>query len=33
MIDSTIFIKAITDDKRNFSMILSDLIKWFKNRD
>lgn len=34
-IDSVIFImlyKAITDDKRSFSMILNDLIKWFKNR-
>ena len=36
IIDSTIFIvlyKAITDDKRSFSMILNDLIKWFEKEE
>lgn len=35
-IDSVIFIilyKAITDDKRSFSMILSDLVKWFEKEE
>lgn len=35
-IDSTIFIilyKAITDDKRSFSTILNDLIKWFEREE
>ena len=35
-IDSVIFImlyKAIADDKRSFSMILSDLVKWFERED
>ena len=36
VIDSTIFIilyKAITDDKRSFSTILNDLIKWFEREE
>ena len=35
-IDSVIFIilyKAITDDKRSFNTILSDLVKWFEREE